>query len=130
MRYSRQSCTLHSTNGQCLNVPKDTAIIIPVYSIHYNSKFYPEPEKFRPERFGDEEMSKRPPYTFLSFGDGPRNCIAASFGLMELQFALATLLSKFRFSVCEKTVERIEFDRKKQFTMSILNGVYLKVELL
>lgn len=51
------------------------AVNIPVQSIQRDPEYYPDPEKFDPERFNDENKSTRPTFTFLSFGDGPRNCI-------------------------------------------------------
>lgn len=129
-RYSRQYCTLRSSCGQSLSIPKNTVVMVPAHGIHYNPEFYPDPEKFQPERFDEQEIAKRPPYTFLSFGDGPRSCVASNFGFMELQFALATLLSTFRFSITDKTPENIEFDRNKKFSMGIKNDIFVKVEML
>jgi len=64
------------------HVPNDSLIIengqkllIPVYALHYDSKYYTEPEKFIPERFSAEEKAKRPSGVYLPFGDGPRMCI-------------------------------------------------------
>ena len=43
--------------------------------IQHDPEYYPNPEKFDPERFSEANKSKRRPCTFLPFGDGPRNCI-------------------------------------------------------
>jgi len=63
-------------------VPEDTLIIekgqkivIPMYSIHHDMKYYPNPTTFDPERFSTEEKSKRINGIYIPFGDGPRNCI-------------------------------------------------------
>jgi len=50
-------------------------VVIPVYAIHHDPRYYPEPDRFDPERFSDEAKSFRPHFTFLPFGEGPRNCI-------------------------------------------------------
>lgn len=50
-------------------------VFVPVYSLHYDSKYYPQPEIFDPQRFTEENKSLRPNGTFLPFGDGPRICI-------------------------------------------------------
>lgn len=61
--------------GESLLIEKGQKILIPIYSIHHDPKYYPNPDTFDPERFTAEEKSKRPNGTFLPFGDGPRHCI-------------------------------------------------------
>lgn len=49
--------------------------IIPVAAIHRDPKYFPNPEKFDPERFGDENKGNIIPYSYIPFGVGPRNCM-------------------------------------------------------
>jgi cytochrome P450 len=58
---------------------------------HRNPRVWPEPEKFRPERF----LERRPgPYEFFPFGGGIRRCIGMSFALFETKVVLARVLSR------------------------------------
>lgn len=50
-------------------------VIIPVYSLHRDPEFYPNPLKFDPERFSEENKHNIQPFSYLPFGAGPRNCI-------------------------------------------------------
>lgn len=50
-------------------------ITIPAHSIHHDEKYYPDPYKFNPERFSEENKINLKPFTFLAFGGGPRTCI-------------------------------------------------------
>lgn len=50
-------------------------ITIPVYGIHHDPQFYPNPEQFDPERFTEEAKNARPKCTFMPFGAGPRMCL-------------------------------------------------------
>jgi cytochrome P450 family 6 len=44
-------------------------------ALHHDPKYYPDPERFDPERFSEEEKAKRHHYVYLPFGEGPRICI-------------------------------------------------------
>lgn len=54
---------------------KGTTVVIPVYAIHHDLDYYPNPEQFDPERFSDSEVKERNENIYLPFGDGPRICI-------------------------------------------------------
>lgn len=49
---------------------KGNMILIPTFGIHRDERIYEKPEKFVPERFSPEEIQKRPPFSFIPFGDG------------------------------------------------------------
>lgn len=58
-----------------LTIEKGISVIIPLYGIHHDPKYFPDPNKFDPERFSDENRKSIEGCTYLPFGDGPRNCI-------------------------------------------------------
>lgn len=56
-------------------IEKGRAFWIPIYSLHHDPNYFPNPDKFDPERFGDENKNNIQPGTYAPFGIGPRNCI-------------------------------------------------------
>jgi cytochrome P450 family 6 len=84
-------------------VPKNTHVLIPAYSIHRDPEYYPDPEKFDPIRFSDENKAKRHPMAYLPFGAGNRSCIGFRFGLMQIKIAIIQLLLNFKIFTNDKT---------------------------
>ncbi|KAJ1519792.1 hypothetical protein ONE63_005045 [Megalurothrips usitatus] len=66
---------ISTKNGKPAVLPKDMLVLIPVFSIHRDPEFYPDPDKFNPDNFTAEAKRARPSYTFMPFGEGPRICI-------------------------------------------------------
>lgn len=109
-----------------LVIEKGTTVMIPAYQIQHDHRYYPNPEKFDPDRFRPELWKARHPMTFLSFGDGPRNCIGLRFGRMQSRVGLAMLLKNYRFEVSKKTPIPMKFS-KSGGILSPLDGMHLKI---
>lgn len=65
-------------DGKKITIEKGHSFWIPIYAIHHDAAYYPQPEKFDPERFSDENKSAIIHGTYIPFGTGPRNCIGKS----------------------------------------------------
>ena len=68
-----------------------------IYLTHRETAEWPEPERFCPARFAPQE--RRPPFSYIPFGGGPRNCIGAIFAQIEGKVVLARLLQRFNFEL-------------------------------
>lgn len=74
--FLKRKCNSNYTfNGTKVSIPAGTSVIIPLYAIQTDPKFYENPDVFDPERFNEDAVAARHPMTYLPFGDGPRNCI-------------------------------------------------------
>lgn len=49
--------------------------MVPILGLHRDPEYFPEPEKFNPDRFNEQNIGKLTPYTYIPFGYGPRNCL-------------------------------------------------------
>ena len=76
-----------------------TALVPVVYLTHRREDIYPEPKRFKPDRFLERQFS---PYEYLPFGGGNRRCIGAAFAQFEMKLVLATILSRFQLSLCDR----------------------------
>jgi cytochrome P450 len=80
-------------------VPKGALISINSYVLHRDPRFFPDPERFHPERFAPGWEERIPRYAYLPFGSGPRVCIGNGFAMMEARLILATLAQRYRLSL-------------------------------
>lgn len=81
-----------------LTIPKGLSIWIPVLAIHHSEELWgKDANQFNPERFGGRPFASG--RHFIPFAAGPRNCIGQQFALMEAKIILATLISKFNFTI-------------------------------
>ncbi|XP_044004561.1 probable cytochrome P450 6a13 [Aphidius gifuensis] len=121
----RGSNTEYTLSGTNVTIPKNSKIAFPVYGIHYDPKIYPNPEVFNPENFSPEAIQSRHPMSFLSFGEGPRNCVGMRFAYQQSKVGLIKILERYRVDVCDKTDIPYKFSTRG-FSLEPLNGIYLK----
>lgn len=107
---------------------KGLAFWIPIYPLHHDEKYFPNPEKFDPERFNDDNKDSIKPGTFLPFGIGPRNCIGSRFALMEVKSVIYHLLLHFKFEPNENSQIPINLS-KQPFGMTSEKGVNLRLAM-
>ncbi|XP_065298935.2 cytochrome P450 3A24-like isoform X1 [Dermacentor albipictus] len=86
-----------------IKLPKGCTVVVPVYALHRDPEYFPEPDAFKPERFSDENVGSIRPYTYLPFGAGPRNCIGMRLALHAVKVALLHSIHKVQFVRTEKT---------------------------
>ncbi|GIY42944.1 cytochrome P450 4V2 [Caerostris extrusa] len=77
--------------------PGSMCIIFPLM-LHRDPDVFPEPEKFKPERFFLENSKGRHPYAYIPFSAGPRNCIGQKYAMMEVKVVIANILRRFRIT--------------------------------
>jgi cytochrome P450 len=83
--------------------PAGTVFMPAIYLTHRRADLYPEPERFRPERFLERQYS---PYEYLPFGSGNRMCVGYAFAQLQLRLILATMLSGWNLTLASDLPEK------------------------
>lgn len=113
IRVCRESYELKVPNQPTLTIEPGTLIWIPTLGIHTDEAYYPDPEKFDPERFSEDSKNDRHTHAYLPFGEGPRNCVGMRFALLQTKVALVQLLKDHTFTLPASNSDlHIEFSKK------------------
>lgn len=104
-------------------IPPGSTVLINSYLLHRDDRHFPEPHLYRPERFLSDSP-KLPPYAFIPFSAGSRNCIGWKFATLVIKVAILSLLKAFR-------VEALDTEDQLRFISELVlvnaNGIRLKI---
>jgi cytochrome P450 len=87
---------LHNVMVGGHEVAKGVTVFMSQWVAHRDPRWWPEPERFRPERWLDGSTKDMPKYAYFPFGGGPRICIGNTFAMMETVVVLAEIARRFR----------------------------------
>ncbi|MFL5906287.1 MAG: cytochrome P450, partial [Solirubrobacterales bacterium] len=105
-------------------IPSGSTLMVSIYLIHNDEEIYPEPEKFRPERFlGDRHDAA----AWIPFGGGVRRCLGARFAELEMKVVLTQVLASARLKPIGRSPEGA---KRKRFTLAPERGAAAVVEEL
>lgn len=129
-----------------VQIEKETVAFVPIYSIHNDPQYYPNPEIFDPDRFSAENggLKKfKDMGVYLAFGDGPRICLGKDnanfilnnityvkiftgmrFALLQVKAAVVEIVRNNQLSVNKRTHETIVYD-PKNFLLVPIGGIWL-----
>jgi len=123
IRRCRTENKVPSGGGREATIIRGMDIFLPLYNIHRDERFWPNPDTFDPERFtrpyknpdipdwngfDPEKWSKllypnevASDFAFMPFGAGPRKCVGDEFAVMEAVVTLSMTLRRFEFEFDE-----------------------------
>jgi cytochrome P450 len=81
------------------DVGEGTDIYLSPYILHRTEKYWPDPERFDPARFGPDSAYKKGDRPYFPFSLGPRRCLGEYFSFLEMKVHLGLLIQKFRMTL-------------------------------
>ncbi|HEV3234159.1 MAG TPA: cytochrome P450 [Candidatus Dormibacteraeota bacterium] len=103
-------------------LPEGVIAVPNIILTHQRPDIYPEPERFRPERFIEKPADT---YTWIPFGGGTRRCLGAAFATTEMKVVLKTVLAEARLSAADPRPEPIA---RRMVTMVPKHGTRVVLE--
>ncbi len=101
-------------------IPAGSALVVSIVGIHHDPVTYPEPDRFRPERFLERKYSI---YEFLPFGGSHRRCLGSGLAEYTLRIALAEIALHWDFETAG-----VDYDIRHDLAMGPKYGVPLRIE--
>jgi len=105
-------------------LPAGVSVAPCIHLVHRRPDVYPEPRRFRPERFLEEPAGT---YTWIPFGGGVRRCLGGSFAVFEMKTVLSELAVSRRLRPVTPAPERVA---RRAITLTPSRGAQVIVEPL
>jgi cytochrome P450 len=82
-------------------IPAGSNIFILQWRTQRDARFFPDPERFDPERWREDPVrsGKIPRFAYFPFGGGPRVCVGAVFAMMEATLLLAMIQQRYQLEL-------------------------------
>ena len=80
-------------------IPAGSTLLMSQYLMHRDPRFFPEPERFNPERWNSETKANLPRFSYFPFGGGPRACIGEPFAWIEGILSIATIARRWKMKL-------------------------------
>lgn len=109
VRHIDKLCKKNYQFSSDFRISAGEVVKISIYEMHRNSKYFPDPEKFDPERFRDGLC----PRGFMPFGLGPGRCFGEKFALAQIKILFVHLIRNFEIELLEKEEVWIKLKPRK-----------------
>jgi cytochrome P450 len=106
------------------HIPAGSIVVLSPYVMHRDERYFPEPQRFDPERWTPEAKEARPQFSYFPFGGGPRRCIGEGFAWMEGILVIATLARRWRM----RLVPGHSVATQPMVTLRPKHGMQMKLE--
>lgn len=105
-------------------IPPNTPMILNMCAAHHNQTVWSEPDTFDPQRFLDD--AKGEANSWVTFGIGPRKCLARNFSMYEQRVLVSMLLREYRWTLPDTSVHHDFLKNGFQaFALSLPENLYI-----
>nr|CAD7438952.1 unnamed protein product [Timema bartmani] len=95
--------------GTEVRIERGTQVIIPVYALNHDPQYFPDPERFYPDRFDPENKSSTDLLDFLPFGIGSRKCIGMDYAMIQMKVGRAGCIFHLKQNNTHATTHKQKF---------------------
>ena len=118
----RQAVDDHHVGGQV--IPAGDLVVLPQWVVHRDPRWWPEPDRFDPDRWSVGNTQGRPRWAYFPFGAGVRMCIGEGFAWTEGVLALAVIARRWRL----RPVPERPLQLEPLITLRPRRGLWLRPE--
>ncbi len=105
------------------SVPKGATVILSQYVTHHDPRFFPDPERFDPDRWTRQMRSELPKFAYFPFGGGARSCVGEPFAWMEGVLLIAAISRKWQM----RLVSGHKVEMSPNITLRPKHGMTMKL---
>ncbi|XP_062540295.1 cytochrome P450 9b2-like [Armigeres subalbatus] len=113
-------------DGGCrVQFRKGDTLWVSIWALHRDEQYFPDPERFDPERFSVTNKAKIKPCTYIPYGVGPRNCIGMRLASLVTKITLVDLVRNFKLELGSRIAQPFRLS-KTSYSMEPEGGFWLQ----